>query len=773
MLTLTSKAETLAALRPVVRNAVVLPQIHFSVKQWRRHRGITIERLHECDWQYEPLIVRSSSRSEDTTTMSNAGRFLSILNVLGDEQLENAIDRVIASYGDAHDDDQVLVQPMLQEVRVSGVLFTRDPTTGSFYYVINYDDRSGTTDSVTGGRSGALSTRYLDKTAVPRLDGWICNVIDLAQELEVLLQQDALDIEFAVTQAGILYLTQVRPLALNVAHCIEFDQQRASLARIEEKVASQSTPHPYLLGQRTVYGIMPDWNPAEIIGVRPRPLTLSLYKELVTDQIWAYQRSNYGYRDVRSFPLLISFYGLPYIDVRVSFNSFVPKDVPDDLANRLVDYYLDTLCKKPSFHDKVEFEIIYSCYTLDLNERVNPLLRANFSEDDIATLKHSLLRLTNLVIRPDGLWRSDIDRIHELVLRQQRILSSSLSSIEKIYWLIEDCKRYGTLPFAGLARAAFIAVQLLRSFVATNILTERDYEQFMRSLKSVSSTMAADFDNVEKQDFLKKYGHLRPGTYDIRSHRYDETPDRYFDWRNKPGAEMPERPFRMSILQLNKLETLLQQHGIAQSALGLLNFITAAIEGREYAKFVFTRSLSDSLSLLGHYGTTLGFDRDALSYVDYDTLRTLYQSACCETETLNDAVLRGRRNHCVTNQLSLPPLIRDQRDVRDFSLLDDEPNFVTLGRAEGKVITDCCDIDRLPGNILMIPNADPGYDWIFSRRIAGFVTKFGGVNSHMAIRAGELGIPAIIGSGERYFQQWSRASLLQMDCANKQVTVLR
>ena len=71
---------------------------------------------------------------------------------------------------------------------------------------------------------------------------------------------------------------------------------------------------------------MPDWNPAEIIGVRPWPLSLSLYRELITDAIWAYQRDNYGYQNLRSFPLLVSFHGLPYIDVRVSFNSFVPRD---------------------------------------------------------------------------------------------------------------------------------------------------------------------------------------------------------------------------------------------------------------------------------------------------------------------------------------------------------------------------------------------------------------------------------------------------------------
>ena len=31
---------------------------------------------------------------------------------------------------------------------------------------------------------------------------------------------------------------------------------------------------------------MPDWNPAEIIGKKPRPLALSLYQELITNHTW-------------------------------------------------------------------------------------------------------------------------------------------------------------------------------------------------------------------------------------------------------------------------------------------------------------------------------------------------------------------------------------------------------------------------------------------------------------------------------------------------------
>ena len=43
---------------------------------------------------------------------------------------------------------------------------------------------------------------------------------------------------------------------------------------------------------------MSDWNPAEMIGNKPKPLSISLYSELITNSIWSIQRKNYGYKDV-------------------------------------------------------------------------------------------------------------------------------------------------------------------------------------------------------------------------------------------------------------------------------------------------------------------------------------------------------------------------------------------------------------------------------------------------------------------------------------------
>lgn len=214
--------------------------------------------------------------------------------------------------------------------------------------------------------------------------------------------------------------------------------------------------------------------------MRPKPLALSLYRELITDATWAYQRNNYGYKNLRSFPLMLHFHGLPYIDVRVSFNSFVPRDIEGSLADRLVNYYIDHLLAAPNLHDKVEFEIVFSCYSLDLPQRLTRLEEAGFSKVECETLAQSLRRLTNRIVHRDtGLWRGDADKLTELEARRQEVLSADLDPVSRIYWLLEDCKRYGTLPFAGLARAGFIAVQMLRSLVTIGVLSSEDYDRFM------------------------------------------------------------------------------------------------------------------------------------------------------------------------------------------------------------------------------------------------------------------------------------------------------
>ncbi|CUW39524.1 conserved protein of unknown function [Magnetospirillum sp. XM-1] len=771
--TFRSKAETLEILAPQLRCAQVLPLYYVSVARWRAEQQSVLGDIYAQSWSASPLIVRSSASDEDGVKSSQAGRFLSVPDVTQSSLVE-AIDRVIASYGDngsrVDQADLVLIQPMLKDVVTSGVVFTRDPSTGSPYLVAEGADGEDT-GSVTGGRKTKRWTHTLWLAGSPPLGDRLKALRSLALELIDITHHDSLDFEFAFDANGALWLFQVRPLKVR-ANPLDGKTLDGHIQGIIRKVATAMCPHPLLHGARTVFGVMPDWNPAEIIGTRPRPLALSLYRDLVTDSIWAYQRHNYGYRNLRSFPLMIHFGGLPYIDVRVSFNSFLPKDIDGDLAEKLVDYYIERLLVSPALHDKVEFEIVLSAYTFDLPKRLEALRGNGFSASDLSTLSEALRRLTNRIInRKTGLWQSDAEKLFILEQRRDRILASRLAPTEKIYWLLEDCKRYGTLPFAGLARAGFIAVQMLRSLVLESILTEQDRDAFMGCLATVGSKLAHDTSVLDRDAFLKRYGHLRPGTYDIRSPRYDKAPELYGIGEGLSRHAQERAKFGLSLTQMRSIEELLSEHGLENDVVGLFDFFQAAIEGREHAKFVFTRNLSDALELLAEIGEPLGFTREDLSFADVGVIHELQASNASPSRLLAESIHQGRKRFEVTQSLLLPPVIATPGDVWSFTGLEAQPNFITLGQVTAPVKASTN--PDIKGAVICIEGADPGYDWIFGHQIAGLITAFGGANSHMAIRAAELGIPAAIGVGEANYACWSRAQMLYLDCAARKVEVLR
>lgn len=770
MLKFSTKAGTLALLRGRLNSASIAPLNIFRVSEWR-NQPVAVLSLVNSALPRAPWIVRSSCKREDAHQQSNAGAFLSLLNV-GPDGLESAIQKVIASYGEADDQDEVLVQPMLSHVVRCGVATSHDQNTCAPYRIVNWID-GGDTAAVTGGNGGRVWQQAARSPLPPPSE--LRDVVRLLEELLSLFGSEPLECEFAVTadhhQVETLWLLQARPLVLAHPHEDE-NTQFARLRRIEEKVARGMRSHPFLMGRRTVYGVMPDWNPAEIIGVRPKPLALSLYRELVTDAIWAYQRNNYGYRNLRSFPLMPHFFGLPYIDVRLSFNSFIPADLDEKLAGRLVDHYIDRLLAEPTLHDKVEFEIVFSCYTLDLPIRLERLTEAGFSAGEQIVISESLRNLTNRIVHPqEGLWRADAAKLDILKERREQLLSSSSDPLERIYWLLEDAKRYGTLPFAGLARAGFVAIQMLKSLITVEVLSQSDYDAFMESVSTVSTQLARDRAILDKTTFLARYGHLRPGTYDILSPRYDEAPELYFDWNQRPPSVEPAKPFSMTLPQMREIARLLEVHGLQADPVELFDFLQAGIELRELAKFHFTRNLSDALALVASCGAEWGFSREDLAYCDVAAFKELHVAAADPKDVLARSIEEGRSRYRETLALSLPPVIARPEDVWAFELPEASPNFITQKQVTAPVV-GCESREKLSGAIVCIPSADPGFDWLFACPIAGLITAWGGANSHMAIRANELGLPAVIGAGETLYRCWSSAQRLHLDCAGRRVEVL-
>ena len=103
------------------------------------------------------------------------------------------------------------------------------------------------------------------------------------------------------------------------------EQQKKNFQKQSKKPAQNSISFlrkKDLSGNTNIFGQMPDWDPAEMIGKTPRALSFSLYEKLITNHIWADARELMGYKKIHFKKLMQSFAGQPYIDVRLSLNSF-------------------------------------------------------------------------------------------------------------------------------------------------------------------------------------------------------------------------------------------------------------------------------------------------------------------------------------------------------------------------------------------------------------------------------------------------------------------
>lgn len=766
-----SKAETLRRIQPKLIKSKVCDQITHTWSDWTKNPKRAIKEV-QSKFSGKRLIIRSSSSEEDGWETANAGVFESILNVdcQDSEAVRDAIDNVFSSYGERPPYAQVLIQPFITDVAMSGVIFTCDLITGAPYYIINYDDVSGRTDSITSGQTGDLRTVIVFRNEINNIltiDPRLGKVIDAAKELEQLLGYNKLDIEFAIDNNGQLFIFQIRPIAVNHTHYQIDDKVLAlHLQSAQQQFKSWQEKPPHILGNYALFSGMTDWNPAEIIGTRPNALAINLYNHLITEEVWARQRSEFGYRDISPSPLVHNFCSQPYVDCRASINSFIPADLTEGCASRLVDAYLDLLKENPHLHDKLELDVVFTIwvptFSEDAKQRFN---NRHVSDLDITELEQALKKLTaDALVRLD----EDISSIDLLKKRFELLMKSDLKSVDKIYQLIEDCRRFGTLAFSHAARAGFVAVALLKSLVKSGDLAEGRMLEFQASVSTVASDFKSALSDHELciNDLISCFGHLRPGTYDVNQSAYWEDPGFYFN-RSKQShlaKEAGGNGFVFSQEELLGFQGVLDQLPIKLDVHDFTQCLEKAIQARECTKFEFTRNLSVALDLMIEYGTKkLGLTREDVGYLTFDDIRAI-RTGQLDEKLIQDFVKLRKTVFSEKHLAKLPSFIRCEEDFFGYEQEKSEANFITrLNIISDLVFINSNQSSVISGKIIAIPNADPGFDWVFPHDIAGLITQYGGANSHMAIRCAELGIPAAIGIGDKLYEGLYEGRLM-LDC---------
>jgi len=788
---LSTKANTLKALQPVLKHSKIEKTFVFTVMDWNEREN---EILSQIKKEFSPntIVIRSSAINEDTYDSSMAGCFHSELNIIANDanMVKASIEKVIDSYKRRNLNNlfnHILVQSQTQDIKISGVAFTRTLETNAPYYVINYDDRTGLSDTVTKGIENKTIQilRWSNKEDCPEE---FRNLLTAIEEIEEIIPNMGLDIEFAINKKGEVIIFQVRPITINTnIDGTDEDEIKKRIETIRQKFIELSKRQPHLAGDKNCFGDMPDWNPAEIIGNSPDYLDYSLYAYLIMDSIWHEARSSQGYTDVSPANLMVLFGNKPYVDIRNSFNSFTPETISKELREKLISFYMDKLNKNPELQDKVEFKILYTCYDFSFDDRSKELLEFGFTDDEIKELQQSLHQLTNNLIKKSI--EEDVNSAHKMAELRREVRSiiaankhSPKEIIKQAHRLIDDCKIHGTLQFSRLARLAFIGKILLKSLVDKDVIDKEFYNGFLNSINTVATSIKSDFSllrqgELSKEEFLKRYGHLRPGTYDITSTRYDKNPDLLKSTTALSTKSDPKPDLKIDEDTYNKIDAILREHKMNCNSKELLNFIRSSLEVREFSKFEFTKSLSDAIELIAEAGELLGFSREELSQLDLNSI------FCCEVQDIKqtqkiwrDIIEFRNRERMLNEKISLPPIIFSERDFEIVRYYTARPNFVTQKAVNGAIIdlneVDLKQIPELEGKIVIIENGDPGYDWIFTKNIAGLITKYGGVASHMAIRCAEFGIPAAIGCGEVLFNNLKTVSSVILDCKSAKIILI-
>jgi phosphohistidine swiveling domain-containing protein len=753
----------------------------FDVHAWRTDATAVLEMIRRSDLA-QFVVVRSSALNEDTSLEFAPGVFISRLGVDAgnDEALRGAIDAVIASYWGhpiaKHADgaNHVIVQTQCRAALLAGVMDTGDRESP---YVVVFFSRSGVTNAVTRGDSAERVALYHGIENQGSLQ-WRLLLL-AAAEVAAKVGFRAL-IEFALDHDNVVHVFQARPIRTSSTAKISPAQNavRLHLNDALKQIDGASGP----------WSDMSDWNPAEMLGDRPRPLSTSLYEYLVTDSAWLTGRVSLGYRNISPAALLETVCGKPYVNIRRSFLSLTPAQLSDDLASRLVEDRVAALREAPELHDKVEHSLLFTSADVRAVSRTQALRLRGFLQSEVNAIdgslrdltRHTLNRWSDLVHSDDAItkqllaWRVR----HELDTSGWR---SASEISEYVTTALRVCRDRGVVPFARQARLAFMGQDILNGLAEEAALDADWIANWWRGTNSISNELAQALSFTAngvwtRERFNAEFGHLRPRTYDITCPRYDTIRDLPYPTRDLDIATIPE-----PILSSHEAKSFAKAFARIGSSIDTPTFLSLtrkASTAREQTKFAFSAILSDVLEAIAALGEMVGLTREALSMLTLGDLTqlTAASGSLRQVELLQRTVFARHNDWTAAQAVEMPDLIFSSADLLTVRHYVARPNYITQDRVCANVLHLATpflrDGQSVDGKIVLVEAADPGMDWLFSLRIAGLITQYGGALSHMAVRCLELGIPAAIGCGLPEFRRVAQATTICLDCAEERVEII-
>ena len=175
------------------------------------------------------------------------------------------------------------------------------------------------------------------------------------------------------------------------------------------------------------------------------------------------------------------------------------------------------------------------------------------------------------------------------------------------------------------------------------------------------------------------------------------------------------------------------------------------------------------------FGKKYGISNDDLSYVKIEKILDMHFniSNYNTIDNLKKHISENKKEYNANKDILLPDVIKSSKNLYIQYKNFEKINFISNKLITTKVIDyNKADIKKNYLGAVCIENADPGYDFLFNKNIKALITKYGGLNSHMAIRCSELNIPALIGVGEKNFTNILKHKVININCIEKKIELI-
>ncbi len=697
----------------------------------------------------EQIIIRSNSSKEDTDETSSAGKFLSIgpIDKKDISLIKKSWNEVLQSY-EKDDNNTVIFQDYVDGAKSVSVLTSYKVGTDSPYRTFSTYYGSQT-DAVTSGRYNKIKNFFIHRSLdnLPEKFKEYYKFFKIQNQLENLFGNKQLDIEIVTDHKEEPLLLQVRPLMGKVIKKEPIMVERSVIDENVKRYKELITTTDDRFGTNQIYSNMSDMNPAEMIGKKPDNIAFSLYRFMFTDTTWNKQRGEFGYRIYSGGKLMELFNNVAYINVNHSLNSFLTRNIKNETCEKIINYQLNKLETYPHLHDSIEFDISRSSYTFETDEKFGQEYENIIDRKEIIQWHHDLIEI-------DSFNSSTLHKNNEIILDAFSKLDDSFQYLDKEN--IKFVRDNMALPFTHHSRLGFVYFAQINNFLKNGVINEEEKQNLLLSVNSISTKMKQDayrvkIGDISLNDFLGIYGHVRAGNYNLSSSNLKSNISFAESLINTSNEPIPSEPLKIDIFK--KIDDYFNLNKISYTSENWVEMFQLAVSTRENSKFYYTKGIDGILSEVEEKDIS---DRELFLLLDFE-----YNDMNTFNQEIEDTLM--------------PDVITSSDDFYAYEEMNKDGNYIGQGTVTGEILfLDGIENNRnnLDNKIIVIPAADPGWDWIFNYKIKSLITEFGGPNSHMAIRCAEHNIPAILGIGEKNFSAILNSKNLVVDFSNENFTIL-